>query len=248
MPESAGRSITHTLHELRTATSSADDLEAARRIDAVANRVFLDPLLSGSYPEDLQADTAALTDWSFVHDGDLAAITATPISVLGINYYTPTVVRAATPGASPAGPSFYPGAESVEVVPQPGSTTAMGWSIDETGLYDLLRRLADNYPGLPIAITENGSAWDDEVVDGAVHDAQRVDYLQRHLRAAYRALADGVPLTGYFAWSLMDNFEWSHGYAKRFGIVHVDYDTQQRTPKDSFAVYRDIVARNGLPT
>jgi beta-glucosidase len=121
----------------------------------------------------------------------------------------------------------------------------MGWEVRAAGLTELLRRLHREYPGTPVVITENGSAWDDEVSpDGRVHDPQRVAYLRDHLAACLDALADGVPLRGYFAWSLLDNFEWAEGYAKRFGIVRVDYDTQARTPKDSARAYAEV-ARTG---
>jgi beta-glucosidase len=122
-------------------------------------------------------------------------------------------------------------------VPQPGPHTEMGWHLAPEGLYDLLAWAHARYPELDLMITENGAAFPDEVVveDGAprVHDAQRVAYLRDHVNQALRAVADGIPLTGYFAWSLMDNFEWARGYSKRFGIVHVDYGTQRRTVKDS---------------
>ena len=123
----------------------------------------------------------------------------------------------------------------------------MGWYIDPTGLRDLLVRLHRDY-GVPLMITENGSAWPDEVApDGGVHDVDRIDYLLGHLGATLDALAAGADVRGYFAWSLLDNFEWAYGYEKRFGIVHVDYDTQRRTPKDSARCYADIVGSNTLP-
>ncbi|RKS71435.1 beta-glucosidase [Motilibacter peucedani] len=250
------KSVTLNLHHVRPATDSPADIDAARRVDAVANRVFLGPMLSGEYPADLFADTEAITDWGFVQEGDLAAISATPVTLLGINYYNPTLVRAAEgeraadafDGHGNGAGTPWPGCEGVEFVQQPGPYTAMGWPVDESGLYDLLQRVSKDYPSLPLAITENGSAWEDEVsADGEVHDPQRVDYLSRHLSAAHRAIADGVDLRGYFVWSLLDNFEWAYGYSKRFGIVRVDYDTQQRTPKDSFKLYQQVVAQNALP-
>jgi beta-glucosidase len=124
----------------------------------------------------------------------------------------------------------------------------MGWPVTPDGLRDLLVRLKAAYPDLPpIHITENGVAYDDAVVDGAVHDVRRIAYLDSHLRALHAAIAAGVDVRAYFQWSLLDNFEWSHGYRMRFGLVHVDYDTQARTPRDSAFWYRDVMARNGLP-
>ncbi|RZS90171.1 broad-specificity cellobiase [Motilibacter rhizosphaerae] len=251
----AERSVTLNLHHVRAATEDPADTDAARRVDAVANRVFLGPMLAGEYPADLYADTEAITDWGFVQDGDLGLIRETPVTTLGINYYNPTLVRAAQ--GERAADAFdghgngtgtpWPGCSGVEFLQQPGPYTAMGWPVDESGLYDLLQRVSKDYPGLPLMITENGSAWEDEVsADGEVHDPQRVDYLQRHLRAAHEALSDGVDLRGYMLWSLLDNFEWAYGYSKRFGIVHVDYDTQRRILKDSGRAYRQVIADNAL--
>jgi beta-glucosidase len=123
----------------------------------------------------------------------------------------------------------------------------MGWPIGSEGLVEMLARLARDYPGTPLIITENGAAFEDELVDGQVHDAQRVDYLRAHLGAALSAIEAGVDLRGYLAWSLLDNYEWAHGYSKRFGLVHVDYATQRRTPKRSALFYRDVIARRSLP-
>ena len=245
-------SVTLNLHQVRGVTPA--DADAVRRIDAIGNRVFLGPMLDGAYPADLLADTAGITDWSFVRDGDEAAI-AVPLDVLGVNYYTPTLVRA-WDGTSPrvmadghrAGPaSPWVGCEDIEFVRQPGPYTEMGWSIDATGLTDLLLRLHQDHPGLPLMITENGAAFDDRVdPDGRVRDDRRIGYLRDHLRAVERAIDAGVDVRGYFAWSLLDNFEWSYGYAKRFGVIHVDYETQRRTWKDSAHWYREVISANGL--
>ena len=123
----------------------------------------------------------------------------------------------------------------------------MGWEVDPDGLYDFLIRSARDYPGVPLYVTENGAAFPDEKdTDGAVHDPDRIDYLDPHFRAAHRALADGVDLRGYFVWSLIDNFEWGFGYSKRFGLIHVDYETLERTPKDSARWYAQVTRANGL--
>ena len=123
----------------------------------------------------------------------------------------------------------------------------MGWEIDADGLYDILTRVARDYPGVPLYVTENGAAFADEKVDGEVHDPDRVAYLDAHFRAAHRAIGDGVDLRGYFVWSLLDNFEWAYGFSKRFGLIHVDYETLERTPKDSARFYAQVTRANGLP-
>jgi beta-glucosidase len=241
-------SITLNLHVFRGSP------EAVRRLDALANRAFLAPLLEGAYPLDLFTDTAEVTDWAFVQPGDLALIRQ-PIDVLGVNYYSTNLVREwdgvgekqTGDGHKPSSGSAWPGSDHVEFLQQPGPYTAMGWNIDPSGLEELLMGLHESYPELPLMITENGAAFDDEVVDGAVHDVERVDYLRRHITAVHRALERGVDLRGYQVWSLMDNFEWGYGYAKRFGIVRVDYDTLERLPKDSAHWYARLAATHVLP-
>jgi beta-glucosidase len=248
-------SVTLNLHVIRPASHSAQDLEAARRIDALANRAFLGPMLEGAYPTDLRADTAEVTDWSFVHDGDEVLI-AVPLDVLGVNYYSTTLVRtwdgvSPRPGADGHGVSAHSpwvGSPGVDFVQQPGPYTAMGWNIDPSGLTDLLLRLHREFPGQPMMITENGAAFDDVVsADGAVHDERRIDYLHRHIDAVGIAMDAGADVRGYFVWSLLDNFEWGYGYDRRFGIIRVDYDTLVRTWKDSAHWYRRLAAGNALP-
>ncbi|MEV0164759.1 GH1 family beta-glucosidase [Nonomuraea fuscirosea] len=249
----AQMSVTLNLHHVRGVSDR--DADAVRRADGLANRAFLGPMLEGAYPRDLIADTAAVTDWSFVRDGD-EATACQPLDVLGVNYYNPTLVRAwdgssareTADGHQDGAASPWIACEDVEFVQQPGPYTEMGWNIDETGLTELLLRLHRDYPDLPTMITENGAAFPDPVSsDGLVHDADRVDYLHRHLSAVSEAIAGGADVRGYFVWSLMDNFEWAHGYAKRFGIVRVDRDTLERSWKDSAHWYRDVVAANKLP-
>ncbi|MEU7280944.1 GH1 family beta-glucosidase [Streptomyces sp. NPDC045431] len=256
LPADAEVSASLNLHEVRPLTPAAEDIDAVRRIDAVGNRVWLGPMLDGGYPEDLLADTAALTDWSFVRPGDLTAIHQR-LDFLGVNYYTPAVVAKIRDGeAAPrndghgaSAHSPWPGAEDVAFHQPPGARTAMGWAVDPTGMYDLLMRLAGEHPGLPLLITENGAAYEDEVAaDGSVHDPDRIAYVHGHLEAVHRAIADGADVRGYFLWSLMDNFEWSYGYAKRFGAVHVDYETQARTPKSSAHWYAKVARSGELPT
>jgi beta-glucosidase len=247
-------SITLNLAWVRPETDSAPDAEAARRIDGLQNRVFLDPILHGRYPADVQADTAAVTDWSFVQPGDLEVISA-PIDVLGVNYYSPTIVRHWTrerPRESADGHDDgrarpWVAADDVEFPTQHGARTAMGWSIDPRGLTEVLLRVAAEQPGLELMVTENGAAFADvPEPDGRVPDPERVAYLREHLAAVHAAIAAGAPVTGYYVWSLLDNFEWAHGYSKRFGIVSVDYATQRRTPKDSAHFYASTARSNAV--
>lgn len=245
LPASARVGIALNPSAVRPLTGSAADLDARRRIDALANRIFTGPLLHGAYPEDLLEDTAAVTDWSFVRPGDEALIHQ-PLGFLGVNYYTPTVVSAAPGGGGPRADghgatahSPWPAADTVAFHQPPGELTDMNWSIDPTGLYDLLMRFTREAPGLPLLVTENGAAYAPEL-----HDPQRIGYLEKHLATIHRAIGDGAPVEGYFLWSLLDNFEWSYGYSKRFGIVHVDYETLARTPRSSAHWYARL-ARTG---
>ncbi|KJY43530.1 beta-glucosidase [Streptomyces sp. NRRL B-1568] len=241
-----GISVALNSAAVRTRTPSAPDLDAQRRIDALSTRIFTGPMLHGAYPADLLADTAGITDWSFVRDGDVDVIKH-PLDALGINYYAPTVVSAATDNG-PRAASPWPGADGVAFHRPPGKRTAMDWSVDPTGLYDLLLRFTREAPGLPLLVTENGAAYDDKPdAEGAVHDPERIAYVHAHLEAVLRALGDGADVRGYFLWSLLDNFEWSYGYSKRFGTVHVDYATLARTPKSSFRWYAEVIRTGQLP-
>jgi len=230
------------------------DRDAARRIDALHNRVFLDPLFRGEYPADLLADTGDLGWTDVVRHGDLAVI-STPIDVLGVNYYHGNAVCAGpcanplTPASAPAATaSPYVGAEDVTFPSRGLPLTDMGWEVQPEGLYRLLRRLDSDYDVPPIHITENGAAYADlPDAAGVVDDQDRIGFLDSHLREVHRAISDGVDVRGYFQWSLLDNFEWALGYAKRFGIVHVDYATQARTPKASARWYADVCRTGRLP-
>lgn len=247
-------SISLNLHVTRPASDNPRDVAAADHIDLVGNRVFLDPLFGRGYSPRLREVTSTITDWSFVREGD-TDITAAGIDLLGINYYSTSTVRASDAphrspthgGASATPPSPWPAAEAVEFLPSSGEVTAMGWNVDPAGLTELLLRVAAEQPGVPMIVTENGSAWPDEkVVDGRVHDDRRIDYLDRHLVAVHDAVRSGADVRGYLAWSLLDNFEWAYGYDRRFGIVHVDYESQARTVKDSGLRFAQIIAANGL--
>jgi beta-glucosidase len=240
---------------VRPLSPTPQDLAAVRRIDDLANGVFHGPMLHGAYPETLLSATASLTDWSYVLDGDLRAIHQ-PLDALGLNYYTPTLVSAADPDAK--GPradghgssehSPWPAAEDVAFHQTPGERTEMGWTIDPTGLHELIMRYTREAPDLPLYVTENGAAYDDKPdPDGRVHDPERIAYLHGHLSAVRRAIADGADVRGYFLWSLMDNFEWAYGYEKRFGAVYVDYATLERTPKSSAHWYGRAARTGELP-
>ncbi|MFI7280946.1 GH1 family beta-glucosidase [Micromonospora chersina] len=241
--------ITVNLYPVTPATDSPEDADAARRIDGLANRFFLDPVLRGAYPADLTADLRKVTDFGHVRDGDLAVI-STPLDMVGVNYYSRHVVAAPVEGVEREAywrsPSCWPGSEDVRFVTRGVPVTDMDWEIDAPGLVETLERVHRDYTDLPLYVTENGSAFVDAVVDGRVDDPDRLAYFDAHLRAAHAAISAGVPLKGYFAWSLMDNFEWAWGYTKRFGMVYVDYDSQVRIPKSSARWYADVIRRNGL--
>jgi beta-glucosidase len=218
------------LQPVRPVTESADDRRAAERFDAVWNGAPVDPLLTGAYPAAVAADFAPL-----VAPGDGAAIQQ-KVDFLGVNYYAPMYIMhvpqtllGAQFGPAPPGTRF----------------TALGWPIDAAALTQELLALRDRYGNLDLYITENGACYDDPVAaDGTVHDDDRVAYLREHLDAARKAIAAGVRLRGYFVWSLLDNFEWAEGYSRRFGIVHVDFKTQKRTPKTSFAYLSSVIRRS----
>ncbi|MEE1928184.1 GH1 family beta-glucosidase [Streptomyces sp. TRM 70351] len=240
----------------RAKTDSPGDVDAERRIMALANGVFEGPMLHGAYPADLISDTASITDWSFVQDGDLATAHQ-PLDALGVNYYSPLLVstvegtdeveRRDGHGASEHSP--WPGADKVAFHRPTGvPITEMGWPVDPTGMEELLLRLTREAPGLPLYITENGMAAEDKVgLDGTVNDTDRIAYLHGHLGAVRDAMAQGADVRGYFLWSLLDNFEWAYGYSKRFGTVYVDFDSQERTPKASARWYADLIRSRTLP-
>jgi beta-glucosidase len=232
--EMAEIGIAVNLFPVHPAGPAEADREAARRVDGHLNRWFLDPLLRGSYPDDMLACYEALYGPpDSVRDGDLELIRA-PIDFLGVNYYNPERIEA-SPTTLPL---------QARRVPAPPPTTAMGWEVDPNGLHEVLLRLLRDYGPLPVYITENGASFDDPApAGGHIDDPQRTAYLQSHLTALARAVADGSDVRRYCVWSLLDNFEWEQGYDKRFGIVHVDFDTLARVPKRSALWYRDFIAR-----
>jgi beta-glucosidase len=227
--------ITLNLSGQTPASPSAADRAAAWQQDGVINRWFLDPLSARGYPADIVQHYGRPMD--FVQAGDLEAI-AVPLDFLGVNYYARGVVRS----------SVVSEAENVPrtVFPNP-ERTEMGWEVYPEGLYEILGRVHFDYRFPALYITENGAAYPDQIgPDDQVDDPLRVAFLKGHLTAAARAIEAGVPLRGYFAWSLMDNFEWAHGYSKRFGLIYVDYPTQRRVLKTSAHWYRRVIAANAV--
>lgn len=234
--------------------SNAEDIAAARELEVMGDEIFIGPMLEGAYSAEVRALTDHLVDWdALVQDGDLLADDERD-NLVGVNYYY--AVRAARrTESSPVGSSGghgqsahspWVGCDDV-FLPEPEPPhTAMGWSIDPEGLTKILLGLRDRFPGIEVAITENGIACDDVLdTDGAVHDPERIAYLTSHLQVLAEAREAGAEVTSYFQWSFMDNFEWARGYSKRFGLVHIDYETLARTPKDS-AYWYAAIARSGL--
>jgi beta-glucosidase len=236
LPATARVGIVLNLIPTAPAGDSQADLEAAAREDDFINRWFLDPLFRGRYPDDL---------WEWYGDavpevamGDFTTI-STPIDFLGVNYYTRAVV---TYDASA------PPTAATWVDPPGQPMTASGWEVYPAGLFDTLSRVHQEYTPAAMYVMENGAAYHDRVIAGAVNDPEREAYIHQHLHQVHRAVAAGVPVRGYFVWSLLDNFEWAKGYALRFGIVHVDYQTQARIIKRSGQWYADVARENGIPS
>ena len=217
------------------ATKRVSDRDAANRDDAYMNRQYLDPVLRGTYPAEMREIFGEA--WPRFADADMARIKQ-PIDFVGINYYTRNVVKDA-PTELPVRAAYVPQRRH--------AITETGWEVYPKGLTDILVWVTERYGKIPLYITENGAAFYDPPtpVDGRIEDYLRVDYYRTHLRAAHEAMRRGVDLRGYFAWSLLDNFEWSLGYAKRFGIVHVDYETQTRTVKGSGRFYSEVIRSQG---
>ncbi len=227
--------ITLNLTPTYPASAQAKDLRAARFSDNFLNRLALDPVLKGYYPTDF----ASSRWWRWlsrgVNQADDLKIISTPLDFLGINYYHRTVLR------------YAPIIQSVPVQPKESEYSEMMWEIYPLGLYDLLMRLHAEYSPPQLLITENGVAVLDSLdPDGRVRDVRRIKYLRDHLVQVHRAITAGVPVRGYLVWSLLDNFEWAHGYSKRFGLVYVDFKTQRRTIKDSGWWYARVIRDNGF--
>ncbi len=221
--------IVNVMHTCEPASDRREDIEATARYDGHVNRWWLDPIHGRGFPADMQKIyRVGLPE----RPGDAETI-ATPLDWEGVNYYSPTIIRDDPRGGVPY---------AREMAPDGVPKTMLQWEIRAAGLEQILVRMATEYGVRSLYVTENGSAWADRITpDGQVHDQSRVRYLEEHLAACGRAAARGVPLAGYFAWSLLDNFEWDYGYDARFGLVYVDYPTQRRTLKDSGRRYADII-------
>lgn len=218
-------------------SESEEDRAAARRTDGFMNRWFLDPLLEGAYPQDMVDLYRRHFKLPPVEEGDMEIISG-PLDFLGINNYTRHVVKTGDSESDLTG-NF--------VNPPESEYTEMGWEVYPRGLYELLSRIGRDYGPIPLYITENGAAFPDQLEeDGAVNDQARINYLQSYILEAWQALEEGAPLKGYFVWSLMDNFEWTFGYSKRFGLIYINYQTLERRWKKSAYWYRKVISRNGL--
>lgn len=229
--------ITLNLQPFHPASSSQADVAAAEQGDGYMNRWFLDPIFKGSYPQDMQDIYARNFTLPAAEEED-AAIIAEPIDLLGINNYSRVVAQADDSATNYLG---------IPANPADAEYTEMGWEVYPEGLYELLTRVHRDYGPIPLYITENGAAFPDKPgKDGTVDDPRRINYLQTYLQACHRAIEEGVPLKGYYVWSLMDNFEWSFGFSKRFGLIYVDYETQKRCLKNSAHWYKKVISRNGL--
>jgi beta-glucosidase len=227
--------ITEVSMPVYPANDSEADRRAARRFDGFVNRWYWDPVLKGAYPGDIVERLGPLAPK--IENGDMTALSP-PIDFFGHNSYSRAIVKD-DPDSALLGSS--------QVKAEGRPHTEMDWEVYPDHLYDALTRITRDYGAPDIYITENGAAYVDEVSNGKVDDPQRVDYLRTHLTAAHRAIEDGVQLRGYFCWSLLDNFEWSFGYSKRFGIVYVDYPSQQRIVKGSGRFFSDCARRNAVP-
>jgi beta-glucosidase len=228
--------IANIVTDVLPASSEPEDVEAARRYDANSNLLFLDPVLLGRYPEAIHELYAPHGFEALLRPGDEATI-GTPTDFMAINHYQRVIV-----GDDPA--DAHLGARGT---PAPPATTSLGWSVTPDAFRDVLLRVHRSYPPIPLYVTENGASYADSIdPSGEVRDTERVEYLRGYLGAAAEAIAAGVDLRGYFAWSLLDNFEWGEGYHSRFGLVYVDFATQRRIPKSSAHWYRDLIARHRL--
>jgi beta-glucosidase len=242
---SATIGITLNLAPVTAASEDPVDVAAAQRLDAHLNRWFLDPVLRGSYPELLYAEYERIAGGTFCHDGDLELIHGRN-DFLGVNYYMPRRVGGLAVTDAGDEPLDYEAWLGISEHPEEGlARTTKGWAIKPEGLTELLIGLHADYGEIPIYVTENGAAFADYVdPEGEVKDPERIAYLREHLVALHAAMAVGVDVRGYFAWSFLDNFEWADGYSQRFGLVFVDFGTERRIPKSSAHWFRGVVATN----
>jgi len=229
----ANAGIVFNLYPVHTASPSEADKEAAQMVDGAVNRWYLDPVSGRGYPEDAVEKFGK--KMGFVLDGDLEKIAA-PLDFLGINYYFRIIARS----------EEIPEKENAPRTLSPSDDmTEMGWEIYPPGLYEILDRIHRDYTFPALVVTENGAALDDHLdASGKVDDPDRIRFVGSHLRAGVRAIGEGIPLRGYFHWTFMDNFEWGHGFSKRFGLVYMDNETLERIPKSSAFWYRDVIAKS----
>lgn len=229
--------ITLNLTPVDAASEDPADLAAQARQDGFANRWFLDPIFKGEYPSDMMSLYGeAIGNFNFIESGDLEVISMAQ-DFLGINFYSRSIVKHSIQSDSLL---------QLEHVQGEGKRTDMDWEIHPESLYKLLKRLKSEYTDLPLYITENGAAFPDQVVNGEILDTERIEYFRGHFEAAHQFMEEGGNLKGYYAWSFLDNYEWAYGYSKRFGIVYVDYETQQRIPKNSAKWYKEVIQTNSL--
>lgn len=238
-PQKSDIGIVLNLYPTIPASQSPDDLAAATRLDGVANRLFLDLTLRGEFPADVREWYADKCEFGYIKDGDFARINR-PLDFLGLNYYHCHTVEAATDGSQARG---YPGLDIRLVIPEGIPTTFQNWPIQPEGMTDMLVRLKDEYTGdMPIFVTENGCSLNDYVdPEGQIGDDDRIAFFSDHIAAIDVAMKKGVPVIGYTPWSFFDCYEWAEGFSRRFGLVYVDYKTQERTPKKSAYWYRDFI-------
>ncbi len=236
--------ITLNIQPARPASDDPEDVRVARLADLQMNALYLDPLFGRGYPVELAEHYRDVSDFGFVRDGDLETI-ARPLDFLGVNYYRIHTVTAHPDRVQ--GAEELPGSLGAWSFPPPGvPVTSMGWPVEPFGLSDLLIEIQRDYGPRRVFVTENGAAFGDVVgPDGGIHDPERIEFLRGHLEAAREAISAYVPLDGFFVWSLLDNFEWAEGYSQRFGLVHVDFETQVRTPKDSARWFAEAIRQRG---
>ncbi|WP_129627435.1 GH1 family beta-glucosidase [Candidatus Oscillochloris fontis] len=234
-PTNAQIGIVMLIWPSHPATSLPPDVAAARRVDGAMHRIFLDPLFRGHYPKDLMFRLGVRMMRAPVLPGDMAIISR-PLDYVGVNTYTRLLHRA----------DWRDPLLAVRKIEPQAPTTAMGWEIYPDCIVESLQKVRE-YTDLPLYITENGAAFEDTLdPDGQINDTERIAYLRSHIAAAHRAIELGIDLRGYFAWTLLDNFEWAKGKSKRFGLIYTDYATQRRIPKQSAAFFREVIANNGL--
>ena len=217
---------------LQPGSQNASDKSATNTYDSIMNRLFIQPLITGTYPDAAMAGLGQHMPKGWQDDMGLIS---RPLDWLGVNYYTRQIVSADTSAPWP----------SVKFEETDAPKTQMDWDIYPEGLHEILTRLTDDYTNdLPLFVTENGMARDDRITDGIIEDTERSEYISKHLQQIHRAIGDGCNVQGFFYWSLLDNYEWAFGYEKRFGLIHVDFETQKRTPKNSYHLFKQAVARD----